>query len=173
MTAVNTVPPRIVTQSVNSDNELKQTVLHTENARLLSKSAVLPCGRVLPRWWQVSAGRRESPSLPNGLCLRLTLLALAARGERQGDGPMQGKGGVSPMLNLHNELAQSMLHTESGSISSFANILSPSFCFSKLFVMQLLEPGHSSPPPLTATPQATVGAGTVLIWDIILIRCQM
>ena len=31
---------QILTQSKNSDNELKETVFHTENARLLSKSAV-------------------------------------------------------------------------------------------------------------------------------------
>ena len=32
--------PQIPTQSNSSDNELKQTVFHTENARLLSESAV-------------------------------------------------------------------------------------------------------------------------------------
>ena len=49
------VPPhgtaQIPTQSKSSDNEAKQTVFHTENAGLLSKSAILPPGQVLPRRW--------------------------------------------------------------------------------------------------------------------------
>ena len=48
--------PQIPTQSKNSDNELKQTMFHTENAKMLPVFGLnllcLACGRMLP-WWVV------------------------------------------------------------------------------------------------------------------------
>ena len=63
VTAITTVfldtgMPQTPTHSKNSDNELKQTMLHTENARMLSvfypNLLFLACGRMLLRWWVVS-----------------------------------------------------------------------------------------------------------------------
>ena len=52
--------PQIPTQSNNSAHELKQTMFHTQNARMLSVFYLnllfylnLPCGRMLPLWWLV------------------------------------------------------------------------------------------------------------------------
>ena len=50
----DTVLPQIPIQSKTSDNGLKQTMFHTENARILSVFYVnllfLSCGCTLPRW---------------------------------------------------------------------------------------------------------------------------
>ena len=53
--------PQIPTQSKNSDGELKQTMIHTENARMLSvfylNLLFSPCRRMLTRWWVVFKGK--------------------------------------------------------------------------------------------------------------------
>ena len=60
---------QILTQSKNSDNELKQTIIPTKNAGLLSRSAVLPSGRSPPVGGWLSRWSRES-QLTFGRCAR-------------------------------------------------------------------------------------------------------
>ena len=57
-------------QSKNSDNESNQTVCHTENARLLSKSAVFALWSELPRWGVVFRVLTGKPTYYRVLCPR-------------------------------------------------------------------------------------------------------
>ena len=85
--------PQIPAQSKTAANESKQTVFHSENARMLSvlylNLLFVPRGRMLPRWWVgfgVATGKLPLGAVPAlcriapSLCIRPTMDGVYAHG---------------------------------------------------------------------------------------------